>query len=327
MNPLAAIALRDQREQAGWDAFAKGVDSLANLDTAMKDKYISSGGQGSYGIFGAFRGQPSFARQESEAGWSAFGKQPSLADVHRSAKLRGLNHDQGVIDEQTSRPERNRQFELNEEKHSQELAMKEYENMFGKLSPDEKELASVTILNTKPMSSQQKATAWRHLGFAKDPAAALQGLAELSGNSREFADKIKAEMSSKLQQVAQKTGKLINKMDLSNFMASFPSLVGLGFEGLAAAVSESFGFDKKSADLIVQDMVANAASSIPDEQFKAMVANRYPLTAQMAKPQKNPLPAQGEAKEGGITKEQLENYLSKLSDEELAAWMKTMGLI
>lgn len=95
MNPLDAIRLRDQREQSSWAAFSNALDSLGNLDTHLKDRYLTTG-QGTFGLFG---GQP----QESE--WQrAFGQKPDLADVHRSAKIRGLLSDQGTIDEKTQRP-------------------------------------------------------------------------------------------------------------------------------------------------------------------------------------------------------------------------------
>jgi hypothetical protein len=50
MNPLQAIALRDRREQRGWDAFNSGLDEARNLQTYAQDKKLTTG----KGLFDGF---------------------------------------------------------------------------------------------------------------------------------------------------------------------------------------------------------------------------------------------------------------------------------
>lgn len=117
MNPLAALQLRDQREQSSWAAIEQAMNDLGNLDTHLKDRYLTTG-QGRFGVFG---GQP-----QSESEWqSVFGKKPDLADIHRSAKTRGLLHDQATIDEKTQRPIR----ELEEQKQIGTVLKQEQQNL------------------------------------------------------------------------------------------------------------------------------------------------------------------------------------------------------
>jgi hypothetical protein len=139
MDALGALRLHDERKAAAFDSFAKGLDDLGNLDTLLKDRNLTAGDERP-GVFGGSLWKPwSPPKQDVAAAFAGFGTpqeaeptgesdgegfadlfqrvaKPELADVHRWAKLRGLNHDQATIDEKTSRPERDRQALLAREK-------------------------------------------------------------------------------------------------------------------------------------------------------------------------------------------------------------------
>jgi len=121
MDPLGAIRLREERNKSGFAAFTQGMDDLGNLDTYLKDRNLTVGDERP-GVFGGnwwqtwkVPKQPAATDAATPAvkGFAAFlPPKPELADIHRFAKIRGLNHDQATIDEKTSRPERDRQHEL-----------------------------------------------------------------------------------------------------------------------------------------------------------------------------------------------------------------------
>jgi organic hydroperoxide reductase OsmC/OhrA len=119
MNPIAAIALRDQREKAGWDAFNSGLDEARNLQTYAKDKKLTTG----KGLFNGF-----FDSQEEPGIFEPF-KEPELADIHRWAKIKGLRHDQGVVDEKTTRPQREAQMEIQKENQSHSRQMEQWKSI------------------------------------------------------------------------------------------------------------------------------------------------------------------------------------------------------
>jgi len=146
LDPLGAMRLADERKETAWSHFIKGIDDVGNLDTYLKDRNISTGDERP-GVFGGSfwkawtPGQASEVVQETRppagfdqftpeadsetdvdtrpsAGFDQFtpgaARKPELADVHRWAKLRGLNHDQPTIDEKTQRPVREEQSRLKE---------------------------------------------------------------------------------------------------------------------------------------------------------------------------------------------------------------------
>jgi len=125
MNPLGALQLADQRKQSAWEHFIRGIDDVGNLDTYLKDRNLTDGSERP-GVFGGSvwkmwtPGQATEATQEdrSPTGFEQFvpeaARQPELADIHRWAKIRGLNHDQATIDEKTARPAREEQSRLKE---------------------------------------------------------------------------------------------------------------------------------------------------------------------------------------------------------------------
>lgn len=121
MDPLGAIKLREERNRSGFAAFRQGLDDLGNLDTYLKDRNLTVGDERP-GVFGGNWWQTWKVPKQPVAtdgatpakGFAAFlpPNNLELADIHRFAKIRGLNHDQATIDEKTSRPERDRQHQL-----------------------------------------------------------------------------------------------------------------------------------------------------------------------------------------------------------------------
>ncbi|MCL1955772.1 MAG: hypothetical protein FWF63_00485 [Fibromonadales bacterium] len=138
MDPLGAIRLREERSNNAFAAFRQGLDDLGNLDTYLKDRNLTVGDERP-GVFGGSwwetwkTPKPADGTASAEGatpavkGFAAFlpPKQPELADIHRFAKIRGLNHDQATIDEKTSRPERQWQHELEEKKVQNDEALRQ----------------------------------------------------------------------------------------------------------------------------------------------------------------------------------------------------------
>jgi len=124
MDALGAMRLYDERQKGAWQSMQEGLKSLGNLDTYMKDRSLTEGREPA-GVFGGWKAMRDPAKVEAEEAAEAeesasakkplslFGqRKPELADIHRWAMLRGLNHDQATIDEKTGRPERDRQYGL-----------------------------------------------------------------------------------------------------------------------------------------------------------------------------------------------------------------------
>jgi len=133
LDPTEALKLSHEREKGAWKSMQEGLKSLGNLDTYIKDRNLTEGREPT-GVFGGWKAMRDPAKVEAaEAEESAsakkpvswFGqKQPELADIHRWAMLRGLNHDQATIDEKTGRPERDRQYDLSIEKMQRDAELR-----------------------------------------------------------------------------------------------------------------------------------------------------------------------------------------------------------
>jgi len=107
MDPLGAIRLRDERNKSGFAAFTQGLDDYGNMDTARKEKNVWERYLGEQNKENAEEADDPYAA--SKRMWEVH---RDIANIHRNAKLRGLNYDQSIIDEQTAKPERDRQHEL-----------------------------------------------------------------------------------------------------------------------------------------------------------------------------------------------------------------------
>jgi len=107
MDPLGAIRLRDERNKSGFAAFTQGLNDYGNMDTARKEKSVWERYLGEQNKENAEEAEDPYAA--SKKLWEVH---RDLANIHRNAKLRGLNYDQSIIDEQTAKPERDRQHEL-----------------------------------------------------------------------------------------------------------------------------------------------------------------------------------------------------------------------
>jgi hypothetical protein len=296
---------------SGMNALAMGRERKAYNDAMAVmpgDQYEAArAAQGGYeGKGDQWEKERLRAMQDAQAArFASFGGNTSGYDNMRSREAA----------EAAATARRAHEMEMLEAKQKADEAEKQValqEKIKDKLSPHDR--IAISLLNSGIKTDSDKARAWdaySSVRGVKGTGADIESLASLVGNQNLFFDELKKE-------IRPNATKAIDEIIRGNIAKGIP----LSFAALAEAIGGSepdklkfqTQFQRIAQKHLDPDKLTTALAEIYDPQQREVYRNAMGQGQPQAAPEQ-------------ITEQQFDNYLNSMTDEQLAAFMKRMGIM